>query len=504
MPDTPDLNDDFLSDEIDTDSSPSPLHPNEAECAVLGALINDKAAIDHIGILHPEDFSEAMHRVIFGVIQKLEQSGKLVDLITLSDALRRHSDFHEYPELLDYTRWVTDENFSSEGVQHYANLIRDHATQRRLRSACNQIRAITNDPKGRDAAELINVAEALIHGVSQTEQQGRDDFRKISHAAQTAMADIQERYEWAQAHPGKTPASGAPTGFGYFDTQTSGMQPGELVILAGKPGMGKTSLAMTIASNIVAGNTPGTEDAVVGIFSMEMSGEQLANRLLAMMAGVNQKKLHKGNLEDADWTKIESAYRMLDGPNLYIQEMPHATPSFIRRTARRLKAQHRSEAHKEGRLDLIIIDYLQLMPTDQQRRDSNRNAELSVITRELKSIATELKTPVLCLSQLNRQGSGRDAGEAPKLQELRDSGAIEQDADLVIFLYEAAQEDGESENADICDTILEVAKNRNGPTFRMELIFTKSLTHFLPKAPEAYDVEVVRFGKVRGFEEENR
>ena len=493
MQDAPDLN-----DEIVAESDPYPLAPIEAERAVLGALINDNAAIDDIGILHPDDFGETTHRLIFEVIQGLEKNGKLIDLITLSDALRRHSDFHEHPELLEYTRWVADENFSSEGARHYASLIRDHSTQRRLRSACHQILAIINDPKGQGAPDLLNNAEAIIHDVSKTEQQNRDDFTKIGHASAKAMNAIQARYEWAQKHPGKDLVSGAPTGFNQFDKATSGLQKGELVILAGKPGMGKTSLAMTIASHIVAGEIPGTEEAVVGIFSMEMSAEQLANRLLAMLAGVNQKKLHRGNLEDADWAQIESAFSLLDKPNLYVQEMPNATPNFIRRTARRLKAQHR------GRLDLLIIDYLQLMPTDQYRRDSNRNTELSIITRELKSIATELEVPVLCLSQLNRQGSGRDAGEAPKLQELRDSGAIEQDADLVIFLYQAAQEEGQSENVDVCNTILEVAKNRNGPVFRMELIFTKSLTRFLPKAPEAYDVEVAQFGNIQSFEAENQ
>ena len=263
--------------------------------------------------------------------------------------------------------------------------------------------------------------------------------------------------------------TGTPTGFSDFDRETSGLQRGELAILAAGPSTGKTSLAMNIAFNVAGGGIPGHEEDVVAVFSMEMSARALADRMLAMVAEVDQTKLRSGRLDDANWKSIESALGLLTKPKLFVYEVSSPTPTLIRRMARRLRASH------NNRLDLIIIDYLQLIP-GEGRNDSNRNAELAVITRELKGIAVELNTPVLCLSQLNREGSKRETGDAPKLQELRDSGAIEQDADVVIFVYREDYYNEDTDRQNIAD--LMVAKHRHGTTGTVSLYFRKELTQF--------------------------
>ena len=459
----------------------SAVEPLDAERAVLGALINDEGAWDKIGDLKASDFIEASHRMIFEAIHALENDGKPVDLVTASDQLRRHADYHEHPEILDYARYIADENFTSERIEHYVRIVLNCSVQRQLRRACSDIIALINDPQGLDSNAIVSEAERLILGVSDAEKRGSNDFVRIGKASSDSVGQIEQRQEWVRKNPGKQLLTGTPTGFSDFDRETSGLQPGELVILAASPGMGKTSLAMNIAFNVAGGGIPGHEKDVVAVFSMEMSARQLADRMLAMVAQVDQTKLRSGRLDDANWRNIESALGLLTKPNLYVYEVSAPTPALIRRMARRLRASH------NNRLDLIVIDYLQLIPGDS-RHESNRNAELAVITRELKALANELQTPVLCLSQLNRQGSKREAGDAPKLQELRDSGAIEQDADIVMFLYNATEEEN-MPNPAIANAELKVAKNRNGRCFSMSLNFTKRHFQFEQRSPDDYQGE---------------
>ncbi len=459
----------------------SAVEPLDAERAVLGALINDEGAWDKISSLQASDFTEASHRMIFDAIHTLEHDGKPVDLVTASDQLRRHADYQEHPEILEYARYIADENFTSERIEHYVRIVLSCSVQRQLRRACSNIIALINDPQGRDSDEVVGEAERLILEVSNAEKRGNDDFVRIGKASSESVGEIEQRQEWVRENPGKQLLTGTPTGFSDFDRETSGLQPGELVILAASPGMGKTSLAMNIAFNVAGGGIPGHEEDVVAVFSMEMSARALADRMLAMVAQVDQTKLRSGRLDDANWTNIESALGLLTKPNLYVYEVSSPTPALIRRMARRLRANHKN------RLDLIVIDYLQLIP-GESRDASNRNAELSIITRELKAIASELQTPVLCLSQLNRQGSKREAGDAPKLQELRDSGAIEQDADIVMFLYNATEEEN-MPNPGIANAELKVAKNRNGRCFSMSLNFTKKHFQFEQRSPDDYQGE---------------
>ena len=462
---------------------PAPaVEPLEAEAAVLGALLNDERAWERLADLAAADFTHAPHRLIFGALQALERRGSPVDLVTASEQLRREAEFDQHPQLLEQVRHLAEENFTSERIEHYVRIVLDSSVQRRLRAAAMNIAALVNNPEGRGAEQILNEAERLILEVSDKDKKGREDFRALYEEAGAVLLRAEERYEWHREHPGRYAVTGVPTGFGYFDEKTSGLQRGELVILAGSPSSGKTSLAMNVAFHVAGGGTAGYEDAVVAVFSMEMSSRQLAERMLAMVAGINQKKLLHGRFEDAEWRRLERALNQLREPRIFVHEISAATPSFVRRAARRLKAQH-------GRLDLVIIDYLQLMPSEGQTE--NRNTELAAITRALKSIAGELDTPVLCLSQLNRLGSKREAGDAPRLQELRDSGAIEQDADLVLFIYgDAAPDDPGAAERGVVRTIFDVAKNRNGPVFKVPMIFTKEFTRFREEDRRDYAGEV--------------
>ena len=458
------------------------VEPLEAEAAVLGALLNDERAWERLADLAAADFTHAPHRLIFGALQALERRGSPVDLVTASEQLRREAEFEQHPQLLEHVRHLAEENFTSERIEHYVRIVLDSSVQRRLRAAAMNIVALVNSPEGRGAEQILNEAERLILEVSDKDKKGREDFRALYEEAGAVLLRAEERYEWHREHPGRYAVTGVPTGFGYFDEKTSGLQRGELVILAGSPSSGKTSLAMNVAFHVAGGGTAGYEDAVVAVFSMEMSSRQLAERMLAMVAGINQKKLLHGRFEDAEWRQLERALNQLREPRIFVHEVSAATPSFVRRAARRLKAQH-------GRLDLVIIDYLQLMPSEGQTE--NRNTELAAITRALKSIAGELDAPVLCLSQLNRLGSKREAGDAPRLQELRDSGAIEQDADLVLFIYgDAAPDDPGAAERGVVRTIFDVAKNRNGPVFKVPMIFTKEFTRFREEDRRDYAGEV--------------
>ena len=324
--------------------------------------------------------------------------------------------------------------------------------------------------EGRPAVELVEEAEQLVYAIGDRRRSagGPEPIREV-------LVGVMDRID--ELHHLQGHITGVPTGFIDLDRQTAGLQRGDLVVVAGRPSMGKTALALNVVESVALR----TQLAAV-VFSMEMSARQLADRMLAMVGQVDQAKLRSGRLDDANWKNIESALGLLTKPNLFVYEVSSPTPALIRRMSRRLRANH------GNKLDLIVIDYLQLIPGDS-RHESNRNAELAVITRELKAIAVELETPVLCLSQLNREGAGRAKdGEAPVLQQLRDSGAIEQDADIVMFLYNVAKDESMSE-PDTIETELKVAKNRNGPTFTMKLNFTKKHFHFVEPSLVDYQDE---------------
>lgn len=449
---------------------------------MLGALLNVEDAVSKIGSLRADDFILAEHRLIFEAISELEKSGDPTDRVTVDARVRRHRSFSDFPNLRDYLAVLEEENFSSERLEHYAGIVREHSVQRKLIRTCQNIVSVARDPEGRGPGEVLDFAEQSIREVSDASLQGNQDLVTLRDASWSALKPIEDLYERRKEGKGKFWVTGTPTGFPTFDNRTSGLQGGELVILAASPGMGKTSLALNIALNIARGSVPGSKDGVVAMFSMEMSASQLALRVFAVLCEVDLKKVTTADLSDADYNKIFGIYEKVKGYNLHIQQSAAATPSLIQRMCQRVKAEHQ-------RLDLIIIDYLQLIRSDIFRPE-NRNIELSNITRELKAIALKLDTPILCLSQLNRVGSKREAGDAPKLQELRDSGAIEQDADMVMFLYKSSgQDEEETANSDYVTTTLEVAKNRNGPTFQTQLMFSRPYTLFREYAGPAYEGE---------------
>ena len=455
----------------------STVDPVAAERAVLGALINHEHAWDKVSDLTPKDFKEAEHRLIFEVLCELERShGMKIDLIIASATLRRHPKFEDYPNILDYLSVVVNENYSAERIEHYARIVRDRSQEEHLGNSCKQILAMLASPEGRTTTQILDQAEKLVQDVSDSSAHGQAEFTQIGEYGSEVFRQIEKVYDWRQQNNRGVPVSHAATGLMSFDNRIGGLQKGELVILAGRPGMGKTSLALNIAHHIAGGGSAGQEGAVVAMFSMEMSGKQLAERMISTIAQISQTKVRSGDFTKADFEPLESAIGQLKDPKLVVVDHPTPTPSYIRRLARRIKASHGNH------LNLIVIDYLQLMTSDQKA--DNRNAELSNITRHLKAIAQELEVPVLCLSQLNRQS----ATGQPKLQDLRDSGAIEQDADMVMFIY--ADEEGADSEGISAPAKLQIAKNRNGPIFTIDLIFNKEITQFHEQSQDEYLGEV--------------
>ena len=458
------------------------VHAEEAERAVLGAILNVEDAIGRIGALQAQDFQRIEHQIIFHAIRALEKKGDPIDRVTVSGQLRRHEKFSDFPNLLDYVGDIEEENFSSERLEHYAGIVLNSSVQRRLLRACQSIIDTAKNPKGRDAAAILDEAEQSIRDVSDASLEGNRETVSLSSAAWDAMQRIEDLQERRKENKDRFWVVGTPTGYQTLDKKTSGMQKGELVILAGSPSMGKTSFAMNVALRVAQGGIRGTDGSVIAVFSMEMAAEQLAMRMFSVHCKVDLKKVSTADLSDAEFKKVTAFAQKIGEYKLFIHESSAATPSLIQRISRRVKAQNR------GRLDLVIIDYLQLVRSEVQ--SENRNIELSHITRELKSIAIKLDTPVLCLSQLNRLGAKREAGDAPKLQELRDSGSIEQDADVVMFLYRSpGQDEAEAAASDHVVTTLSVAKNRNGPTFLTEFVFTKPYTLFEEYAGPTYEGE---------------
>jgi len=334
---------------------------------------------------------------------------------------------------------------------------------RRLISAAGKIAAIGYED-GPDIQEAIDRSEAELFAVSQ--RRSGESFS----ALRTLLHDAYDRLDYLHAHRGEI--VGIPSGFHDLDTLTTGFQASDLIIVAARPSVGKTSLALNIAEHAAV-----REGKTVGVFSLEMSKEQLIQRLLSSVANIDSQRMRSGFLEEMDFARIAPAMQSLSDAPMFIDDTPSISTMELRTKARRLQA--------ERGLDLLIVDYLQLMQATSNSRDSNRVQEVSEISRGLKSLARELKVPVIALSQLSRQPEMRESRE-PRLSDLRESGAIEQDADLVLFLWRERDKPGEEESADGEVVNLRLAKHRNGPTGEIKLWFRKSQTRFVSYAAERY------------------
>jgi replicative DNA helicase len=425
----------------------------EAEESIISAILLDNSTLlDVLEILTPENFYRTAHQIIFAAVSELFTKAEPVDLVTLTNILRDKNQLEEIGGAA-YLARIVDTVPSAINVQHYARIVRDKASLRRLIAKANEISRHCYEDGG-DLDTVLDFAESAVFEISEDKHQAA--FHPISKIIEANIDALEER------QGNRTLVTGVPTGFTRLDHMTSGLQGSDMIILAARPSMGKTALALNIARNAaVDGNVP------VAVFSLEMSKEQLCERMLCAEARVDSSRLRGGFLNPEDWNRITEAASVLSEAPLYIDDSPDISATSIRTKSRRLKL--------DKGLGMVIIDYLQLMKgrSGSERRD----LEISEISRSLKLLAKELRVPVVALSQLNRKLEERN-DKRPKLSDLRESGALEQDADVVAFIYrdEVYNRDENNPNRGTAEII--IAKQRNGPTGDVPLTFLNAYTRF--------------------------
>lgn len=424
----------------------------EAEQAVLGAmLLSHDAVIVAMEKLQPQDFYRDVHRIIFEAMEHLHRENKEIDVITLPDELKRMKKLDDVGGL-EYVLNLPNLVGSAANIEYYANIVAEKALARNLISTCTELTTEAYDGQ-KETEALLDDAERRILQLSDTKNRG--DFASVGAVVEVTLDKITKLYE------NKAGLTGLPTGFRDLDRMTSGLQPSDLILVAARPSMGKTAFTLNIAQNVGV-----RQHKTVAFFSLEMSQEQLVQRLLCQIAHIDSQKLRTGQLNsDEEWTRLTDACDKLYESPIYIDDTPGISVAEMRSKARRLKSEHG--------LDLIIVDYLQLM---QGRNAESRQQEISEISRSLKALARELKVPLIALSQLSRSVESRQ-DKRPMLSDLRESGALEQDADIVSFLYREDYYDKETENQHITEVIL--AKHRNGPVGSVKLYFKNEFTLFL-------------------------
>ena len=430
----------------------------EAEQSVLGAMMLDSRVIEEVsGELESRDFYRSDHQQIFEEIIRLDASDDAVDVVTVSESLANKSELDKIGGLA-YLGTLARNTPNTSNVKSYAKIIRERAILRRLIESSNDIIAQAYQPEGRTPDEVLDFAETSIFEIAKNNNQAKAGFKKIDVILGQAVAKIEELFK------SKETVTGVPTGFVDLDQKTTGLQGGDLVIVAGRPSMGKTSFSMNLVEFAAI-----NQNLPVAVFSMEMPGSQLATRMLASLSRVNSTRLRTGNLDGNDWPKLSSAIKMLSDKSIYIDDTPALSPLEVRTRARRLAAEH------EHGLGMIMIDYLQLMRGSDSGVAENRTLEISNITRSLKALAKELDCPVVVLSQLNRSLEQRP-NKRPVMSDLRESGAIEQDADLIMFIYRHEVYEPETEQKGIAEII--IGKQRNGPIGTVRLAFLGEFTRF--------------------------
>ena len=423
----------------------------EAEQAVLGAMLIKKEAIaEAIEILHDDDFYREAHRVAFLTMEELFSAGEPVDIITLTEALRKKDRLDEIGGI-SFVTALANSVPTAANISYHAKIVHEKSQLRRLIDAATAIAGDAYED-AEDVDLILDEAERKILSVA-TQRGG--EFVPIRDIVMDAIAQIEKRYET------QGQITGIATGFRDLDEQTSGLQPSDLILVAARPAMGKTAFMLNIAAYVSARNQS------VAFFSLEMSKEQLAHRMLCAESNIDSQKLRTGKLDDDEWQPLIESADKLSHAAISIDDTPSISIQDLRSKARRLKAQKK--------LDLIIIDYLQLMQGRSNRNGDNRQNEISEISRSLKALARELNVPVVALSQLSRSVESRQI-KRPMLSDLRESGSLEQDADIVMFLYREDYYNQDTEEKNITEVI--IAKHRNGPVGTVKLFFQKEFTKF--------------------------
>lgn len=436
-----------------------PPHSIEAEQSVLGGLmLNNNAWLELAGRLAEDDFYREDHRLIFRGIRELLETGKPCDFVTLSEYLRGRGGLDPAGGL-SYLGALANDTPSAANVLAYADIVRERAVLRSLIKVGQEIADLGFRPGEQSYSDLMESAEQRVFAIREKGERGNQEFQHVGQA----LDKVEERLQTLRDNPDQL--TGVPTGLSDLDRKIHGLSPGDLLIVAGRPGMGKTSFAMNIAENVAL-----REGHPVGVFSMEMGADQLAMRVLASYCRMDQSALRSGQIADHEWDWLAQASRDIREAPLYIDETPALSPLELRARARRMKRRHG--------LSLLVVDYIQLMQVPGTRE--NRTNEISQISRNLKALAKELEVPVIALSQLSREVEKRE-NKRPVMSDLRESGSIEQDADIVIFIYRDAyyrRKEGEMAGDDDNRTEIIVAKHRNGPTGTVHVAFLGASTRF--------------------------
>ena len=441
------------------DSLRVPPHSIEAEQSVLGGLLLDNAAWDRIAdFVNEDDFYRYDHRIIFQHIVKLINATKPADVITVFEALSTSGKAEEVGGLA-YLNALAQNTPSAANIRRYAEIVRDRGVLRKLITVSDEIASQALNPQGKEIKQLLDEAESKIFAIAEEGARGASGFMAI----QPLLTQVVERIDELYNRDNQNDITGVPTGFIDLDRMTSGLQPGDLVIVAGRPSMGKTAFSLNIGENVAIDS-----GLPVAVFSMEMGGAQLAMRMLGSVGRLDQSRLRIGKLNDEDWPRLTHAIQKMNEAQLYIDETPALSPIELRARARRL-------ARQCGKLGLIIVDYLQLMSGNGGGGAENRATEISEISRGLKGLAKELHCPVIALSQLNRSLEQRP-NKRPVMSDLRESGAIEQDADVILFIYRDQVYNPDSPDKGTAEII--IGKQRNGPIGAVRLTFLSEYTKF--------------------------
>jgi len=439
-----------------------PPNSIEAEQSLLGGLMLDHESWDKIAdVVTVHDFYRKDHRLIFAAIASLSDEANPCDVVTVSEHLDSRGELEDSGGL-EYLATLANETPGAANARAYAKILRERSMLRALISAGNEISGSAFSTEGRSATELVDAAEKLVFQIAETGSRGRSGFKALKHILPEAVDRIDV------LHQSEGNITGIPTGFTEFDKLTAGLQPGDLIIIAGRPSMGKTTLAVNIAENAAIGSKIPT-----ALFSMEMPAQQLAFRMISSLGRVDQTHLRTGTFPDEDWSRINTAVQLMSEAPIFIDDTPGLSPTEIRARSRRLQREHG--------LGLIIVDYLQLMSIPGSKE--NRATEISEISRSLKALARELSVPIIALSQLNRSVEQR-TDKRPVMSDLRESGAIEQDADLIVFIYREEVYNQDTPRKGIADIV--IAKQRNGPIGDFPLTFVGRYTKFENWVPDNY------------------
>ncbi|WP_121442182.1 replicative DNA helicase [Alkalispirillum mobile] len=450
------------SDSAETEALKVPPHSLEAEQAVLGGLMLDNNAWDQVADrVTEEDFYRRDHRLIWRAIATMADEGHPVDAVTISEWLK-NNELLEAAGGMAYLGALASDTPSAANIKAYADIVRERSVMRQLIRVGTDVVQSAFQPEGRDSKTLLDEAERNIFRIAEQTGRHKQGFRGLKEL----LPGVVERIDQLYRQEGEV--TGLATGFDDFDRMTSGLQDGDLVIVAGRPSMGKTTWAMNIVEHAAM-----KQDAPTAVFSMEMPGDSLAMRMLSSLGRVELQRIRSGRLEDDDWPRLTSTLSLLSQAKLFIDDTPGLSPSEMRARARRLKREHG--------LGLIVIDYLQLMQVPGAKE--NRAQELSEISRSLKGIAKELDVPVIALSQLNRSLEQRP-NKRPVMSDLRESGAIEQDADVIVFIYRDEVYNPDTPEKGVAEII--IGKQRNGPIGTVKLTFLGRFTRFENHIEEYY------------------